>query len=500
MLILVWLAALGVVVAPALLGGPDAGDAGVAAAASQAGRTPLLARMTGTRAEAEALGRGEIGAPVAAAPGADEPRARPERVVLFTGVRVFDGVSEGLSPASDVLVRDGVIERVSRTPIDASEVGGGVLVIDGLGRTLMPGLIDAHWHSMMAALPMLVLMTADEGYLHLSAGREAGRTLMRGFTTVRDAGGPAFSLKRAVDEGIVAGPRIYPSGAMVSQTGGHGDFRMRHELPRTPTTAPSRAEAVGAAAIADGADAVRRSVREQLMLGASQIKLMAGGGVSSLYDPLDATQYTEAEIRAAVEAADNWGTYVMVHAYTPKAVRQAIEAGVKCIEHGQLLDEETVELMAERGVWWSLQPFLADEDSSLQPPGKQREAQLAVSRGTERAIDLARKHGVRTAVGTDVLFSAKNTAGQGRQIAKFGRWFTPAQVLSMATSGNAELLAMSGERNPYPGRLGVVEEGALADLILVDGDPLADLSLIGDPERRFVVIMKGGVVYKNLLE
>lgn len=456
-------------------------------------RGRLLARATGTEAE---LASGAL----EAVPG-DEviPMARPERVVLFRDVRVFDGRSDRLSERSDVLVRDGVIERVSDRPIDLGDEAG-VLVVDANGRTLMPGMIDAHWHSMMAAMPMLVLMTADEGYLHLAAGREAGRTLMRGFTTVRDMGGPAFSLKRAIDEGLVAGPRIYPSGAMISQTGGHGDFRQRHEVPRTPTSERSRAEKVGAATIADGVDEVLRAVREQLMLGASQIKLMAGGGVSSLYDPLDATQYSPEELRAAVGAAENWGTYVTVHAYTPHAVRQAIEAGVKCIEHGQLLDEATVELMAERGVWWSLQPFLADEDSIPQPAGKQRDAQLAVSRGTQRAIELAIEHGVRVALGTDVLFSPKNTGSQGRQLAKFERWYSPAQVLGMLTGGNGELLALTGERNPYPGRLGVVEQGALADLILVDGDPLEDLSLIADPHRRFVVIMKDGVVFKHTLE
>ena len=281
------------------------------AAAGGGERERLLARMTGTAAEARS-GAGD--APLA---GGTRASARPERVVLFNRVRVFDG--DGLTPERFVLVRDGLIERVSADPIGAP--GGPVLEIEGAGRVLMPGLIDAHWHAMLASTPMLVLMSADEGYLHLAAAREAERTLMRGFTTVRDVGGPSFALKRAIDEGLFPGPRIYPSGAMVSQTGGHGDFRMRHEVPRTGSTPPSRAEAVGAAAIADGPDAVRRAVREQLMLGASQIKLMAGGGVSSAYDPLDATQYTVPELRAAVEAAENWGTYVTVHAYTVDAVR-----------------------------------------------------------------------------------------------------------------------------------------------------------------------------------
>lgn len=455
-------------------------------------RERLLARVTGAGAEARS------GAADAARAGGTRASARPERVVLFNRVRVFDG--DGLTPERFVLVRDGLIELVSADPIGVPGGDTPVLEIEGAGRVLMPGLIDAHWHSMLASTPMLVLMSADEGYLHLAAAREAERTLMRGFTTVRDVGGPSFALKRAIDEGLFPGPRIYPSGSMVSQTGGHADFRMRHELPRTGSTPPSRTEAVGAAAIADGPDAVRRAVREQLMLGASQIKLMAGGGVSSAYDPLDATQYTVPELRAAVEAAENWGTYVTVHAYTPDAVRQAIEAGVRCVEHGQLLDEETVRLMAERDVWWCLQPFLDDADANPQPPGKQRDAQLRVSSGTVRAYTLAREHGVRTAFGTDILFSPGGVARQGAHLAKLERWYGAAGALRMATGANAELLAMSGERNPYPGRLGVVEEGALADLILVDGDPLSDISLIADPETNFVVIMKGGVVYKHALE
>ncbi|NUR97975.1 MAG: amidohydrolase family protein, partial [Kribbellaceae bacterium] len=321
-------------------------------------------------------------------------------------------------------------------------------------------------------------------------------TLMRGFTTVRDAGGPAFGLKQAIDAGLIPGPRIYPSGAMISQTGGHGDFRTRHEVPRGRTGHLSHAELVGAVRIADGVSAVFEAAREQLMLGASQLKLMAGGGVASPYDPLDVTQYTEDELRAAVEAAENWGTYVMVHAYTPRAVRQSVRAGVKCIEHGQLLDEETVALMAENEVWWSLQPFLDDEDAPPVPPGSRSKFDQMV-RGTETAYELARKHDVRLAWGTDTLFDPGLAAKQGKQLAKTARWFTPADVLTMATVTNAELLALSGERNPYPGVLGVVEEGAFADLILVNGNPLDDLRLLATPETSFALIMKQGDVVKD---
>ena len=281
---------------------------------------------------------------------------------LFQNVRIFDGKSAALSALSNVLVRNNTIERISVNPITI-EPNANVHVMEANGRVLMPGFIDAHWHAFMAATPQILAMTADPSYLHLLAARQAEATLMRGFTTVRDLGGPVFGLKRAIDEGVVIGPRIYPSGAFISQTSGHGDFRFPFEVPRMLGGSLSHSEVVGVAAIADSPDEVRLRAREQLRQGASQIKLMAGGGVASPYNPIESTQYTEAEIRAAVEAADNWGTYVTVHAYTPRAIRQAVAAGVKCIDHGQLIDEPTAKVLADEGIWWSLQPFLDDEDA-----------------------------------------------------------------------------------------------------------------------------------------
>ena len=421
---------------------------------------------------------------------AAEPSA-PE--VLFRDVRVFDGKSAALSARTDVLVRGNTIAAVGAGAVPSS---AGATIIDGGGRTLMPGLIDAHVHLMFATVPQVALLTADIGFVNLAAGKAAHDMLMRGFTSVRDAGGPTFGLKRAIDSGLVAGPRIWPSGAFVSQTGGHGDFRLPNEMPARPGDF-SYAERVGAAAIADDPDAVRQRAREQLALGASQIKLMAGGGVASSYDPLDVTQYTVAELRAAVEAAENWGTYVTVHAYTPRAVRQAIEAGVRCIDHGQLLDEGTAKLMAEKGVWWSLQPFVDDRPSPFPEGSASRRKQLEMYAGTDTAYALAKKYRIKTAWGTDTLFDAQAATTQGAQLAKMVRWYTPAEVLRMATSDNAGLLALSGLRSPYEGRLGVVEPGALADLLLVDGDPIADIGLVADPAKNLVVIMKDGRIYKN---
>ena len=422
----------------------------------------------------------------------------PPALTLFENVRVFDGKTEALSASTNVLVRGNTIEKISKEPIPI-DGNSSAKVIAGGGRTLMPGLIDAHWHTMLVRPAPTALLVDDVGYLNLMAGAEATDTLMRGFTTVRDMGGPSFGLKRAIDEGIVAGPRIYPSGAIITVTGGHGDFRQPNEVPRVLGAPLSRQELMGASMIADSPDEVRVRVREQLMQGASQIKLTAGGGVASPHSPLDVSTFTEAELRAAVEAAENWGTYVTVHAYTPVSIQRAIAAGVKCIEHGHLMDEPTAKLIAERGIWLSTQAF-PDEMADAFPEGSQERAKaFEVFAGTDKTIALAKKYKLKTAWGTDILFSQRLAQRQGELLVKFTRWYTPGETLAMATGTNGELLAMSGERNPYPGKLGVIEQGALADLLLVDGDPIADIKLIEDPAKNLVVIMKDGKIYKNIL-
>jgi imidazolonepropionase-like amidohydrolase len=419
-------------------------------------------------------------------------------VTLFQNVRIFDGGnSAALSEPSNVLVKGNTIERISTSPVTV-DLNSNVRVISAGGRVLMPGLIDAHWHAFMAATPM-TLMTADSSYITLLAAHQAEATLMRGFTTVRDLGGPVFGLKRAIDEGVVIGPRIYPSGAFISQTSGHGDFRFPFELPRRPGGPLSHSEMEGLAAIADSPDEVRLRAREQLRKGASQIKLMAGGGVASPYNPIESTQYTEPEIRAAVEAAENWGTYVTVHSYTPRSIQQAVAAGVKCIEHGHLIDDSTAKLLADKGIWWSLQPFEESEDvmATLSPVSRQKAREVFA--GTDNAYRLAKKYKIKTAFGTDILFDAKIASQQGALLAKLVRWYTPAEALKMATADNGELMALSGFINPYPGKLGVVEEGALADLLLVNGNPLEDINLVANPDKNFLVIMKNGKIYKDTL-
>ncbi|WP_249680606.1 metal-dependent hydrolase family protein [Roseococcus pinisoli] len=436
--------------------------------------------------------RGFVAASVSAAalPALAQTAPRP---IVFTNFRLFDGNAASL--------RDGLRLRVEGGRIAALASGSpappeGAQLIDCGGRTLMPGLIDAHWHSLFAAIPLPALLTADIGYIQLVAAAEAERTLMRGFTTVRDAGGPSFALKQAIDEGLVPGPRIYPSGAMITASGGHGDFRPLSDFPSAGggTTATERTGALG---IADGPDEMRRRVREQLLQGASQIKLTGSGGVSTPRSPLDALTLTEAEIRSAVEAAADWGTYVMVHAYTPASVTRALDAGVRCIEHGHLMDEATAARLAEKGAWLSTQPF-GDGTSIPQSEQGARDAER-VHAGTDRIYALAKRLGIKTAFGTDLLFSAALTPQQGMMLTRLTRWYSPAEALRMATATNGELMALSGDRNPYQGKLGVIEEGALADLLLVDGNPLENLSLIADPARNLRVIMKDGRIHKNTL-
>ncbi|NMF82849.1 amidohydrolase family protein [Nodosilinea sp. P-1105] len=429
------------------------------------------------------------------------PQTSQPTAVLFENVRIFDGTAEQLSAPSNVLVVGNQIETIDTRPFPIP-AGSDLTRINGEGRVLMPGLIDAHTHLFMETSTQeeLEAGAGSPELLFRKAEENATAMLLRGFTSVRDVAGPVFELKRSIDRGDVVGPRIWPSGAMISQTSGHGDFREVEELPRTPMSPLSPAEEIGVSAIADGVPEVLRRSREQLMRGASQIKLAAGGGVASAHDPIDVSEYTEAEFKAAVDVAENWNTYVAVHAYTDKAIQTALRAGVKSIEHGQLMGEETAQMIAEKGAWLSMQPFLDDEDRNPYPEGSANRArQLMVAEGTDRAYNLAKKYNIKTAWGTDTLFNPQGSPRQGAKLAKMVRWYTPAEVLKMATSTNADLLAMSGPRNPYDGKLGVVEEGALADLLLVNGDPLENIQLIEDPAANFLVIMKDGIMYKNRL-
>src|SRR6516164_9418013 len=427
--------------------------------------------------------------------GAQAAPSGPRPPIVFGNFLLFDGKSKTLRGGLRLLVEGNRIKLIATGDPTPPE---GAQMIDCGGRVMMPGMIDAHWHTIFAAISVAALASADIGYIFLAASAEAERTLMRGFTTVRDLGGPSFALKQAIDDGLATGPRIYPSGAMITTTGGHTDMRPLSELPRRPGGPLGFLEQKGAANIADSADEVRLRVREQLLQGASQIKLVGGGGVSSPRTTLDMLTFSEAELRAGVEAAADRNTYVAVHAYPSAQIRRAIAAGAQCIEHGHLMDEATAMLMAEKDIWLSTQPFLAEDDA---PPltGQSRINLLQMIAGTNTVYSLTKEHKVKTAFGTDLLFSTAITARQGLMLTHLTRWYGNADILRMATSVNAELLAMSGPRNPYPGKLGVIEEGAFADLLVVDGNPIEDVALLASPEKSLMIIMKDGRIYKDAL-
>ncbi len=441
--------------------------------------------------------RGFFAGAVAAAAGTTPAFAQapgPVARTLFRQVRLFDGKSAALRPGVQVLVE---ADRIASVDTTNSAPPSDATVIECGDRVLMPGMIDAHWHTVYAAVPLNVLMAGDLGIIFAAATAEANRTLLRGFTTVRDLGGPVFSFKRAIDSGIIPGPRIFPSGAMITTSGGHGDLRTPNEIPRQDGQL-SVSERMGAAAIVDNAGDLQLRVREQLLQGASQIKIVAGGGVSSPRSPLDMSTFSPDELRAAVNVARDWNTYVAAHAYASNTVQRAIAAGVSCIEHAHLMDAETAGIMARRGIWLSMQPFLSMEDTGPLTGASAERAQHLFA-GTPRVYDLVRRNGIRTAWGSDLLFSPELAPRQSFMLTHLGRWYSNAEVLRTATSVNADLLALSNLRNPYPGKLGVIEQGAFADVLVLNGNPLDDIRLIEDPARNLAVVMKDGRVHKNLL-
>ncbi len=420
-----------------------------------------------------------------------------QKQTLFRNVKVFNGIDDKLT-TQDVLVEGNLIIKLGKD-LDANK---DALIIDGGENILMPGIIEAHNHLALPVSPDEIINDKDWFYVGAAGGEEARRFLMRGWTTVRDMGGSTQGLKRAIDDGVVLGPRIYPSGPFISQTSGHGDFRNRNDSNPNWLT-EKRFWNKEFSFIADGVDEVTRAARETLRLGASQVKMMAGGGVASTYDPLDAVQYTPEEFRAGVKAAENWNTYVTVHAYTDDSIQIAIEAGVKVIEHGQLMTEETAKLMAKKGIWLSTQAQVLNvSEESLSFLNKvSMEKYLKVKEGLDTQMKYAKKYGVKLAFGTDLFGSRQNFADSVKEFTARLKWFTPVEILMQATSINAELLELTGPRNPYQdGPLGVIKEGAYADLLIVDGNPLEDIKLLEDPENNLRVIMKDGKIYKNTIK
>lgn len=417
----------------------------------------------------------------------------PRASTLFENVRVFDGVSEKLSSQTNVLIENNLIKTISSKPIQIP-ASTTTTVIAGNGRTLMPGLSDAHTHIWLTpSLDMLIQGNIPQ--LNEAAYKTAKEMLLNGWTTVRDMAGPVFQLKKDIDSGKVIGPRIYPSGTMISQTSGHGDFSEPEALPRSLGGGLSLGEKLRISSVVDGRAQVLTATRFNLRNGASQIKLATSGGVSSSDDTPQVHEFTSDEIKAAVEAASDFGTYVSVHAINSESVRRSIDAGVKVIEHGQLLDEATVKYIKSKDVWLSTQNF-DDFQAPYTPFQIHKMHELVL--GENNVYKWALKYKVKLAWGTDFFFEPDGVV-QNIQLAKMTKWMSPARALKMATHDNAQLFALSGPRNPYPGKLGVVQEGAYADLLLVDGDPTANLEIIADPVKNFRVIMKDGKIYKNTL-
>ncbi len=408
-------------------------------------------------------------------------------MILFRNCALFDGLDPRRREGMEVLVEGERIKEVSDAPIRA----GAADTLDLGGRTLMPGLIDAHVH-VMAADADLGKLDAMPGSLVAQHARHALEdALERGFTTVRDAGGADYGLAIAIDSGLIDGPRLFYAGRALSQTGGHGDFR-----PYDGATAFCFCcqGGQGISRIADGVTEVRRAARDELRRGAHQIKIMASGGVASPSDPIWNLQYSEEEIRAVVWEARSWRAYVMAHAYTPEAIGRCIEYGVRSIEHANLIDDATARQCAEAGAFAvptlatfeALDRFGRDEGfpkASLEKLEVIREAGLA-------SLEIMKRAGVKMGLGTDLL--GRMQAHQSREFAIRAEALSPAEILLSATSVNAELLQRTGE-------LGVVAAGALADLLVVDGDPLADISLLERPQATLAAIMKGGRFYRNRL-
>ncbi len=417
----------------------------------------------------------------------------PQTATLYENVRVFDGTSEKLTPPTNVLVVGNLIKTISSRPIELPSSVVATRIV-GDGRTLMPGLSDAHTHLWLTAT-MDEILKGDVAALNAVAYATSKQMLLDGFTTVRDMAGPVFQMKSDIDSGKAIGPRIYPSGTMITQTSGHGDFSLPEALPRSFGGPLSIGEQLRISSVVDGRAQVLTAARFNLRNGASQIKLATSGGVSSADDTPTVHEFTSDEIRAAVEAASDFGTYVSVHAYNVESVRRSVDAGVKVIEHGQLLDEATVKYLKNKGIWLSTQNF---EEFTAPYTPFQIEKEHQVVMGEDNVYKWAVQNNVKLAWGTDFFFQPDGVI-QNIQLAKMKKWMSPARVLKMVTHDNAQLFALSGPRNPYPGKLGVVQEGAFADLLLVDGDPTVNLDIIANPDKNFRIIMKDGKIYKNTL-
>ncbi|HML12966.1 MAG TPA: amidohydrolase family protein [Xanthobacteraceae bacterium] len=406
---------------------------------------------------------------------------------LFSGGRFLDPRRGELLDGVEVLIEGERVKEVSDRPIKSAAAAR----VELAGRTLMPGLIDAHLHVFLNEVNIGSLDAVPLTLLAINGSIALKASLMRGFTSVRDTAGGDFGIKAAVERGLIEAPRIFISGQALSQTGGHGDFRKRTQRALGCDCCSGLAYT---ARIADGVPEVIKAARDELRKGADFIKIMVSGGVASQADPLESLQYRMDEIEAAVEEAGNWGKYVAAHAYSAQAVMRAVSAGVRTIEHGNLIDEPTAATMARKGAY--LVPTLIAYDS-MRRRGRDyglseyslQKNDVVLAAGLH-SVELARNAGVKIGFGTDLLGQLQDD--QCREFLIRAELMQPAEIIRSATIVNAEILQRAGE-------LGELKPGAFADLLVADGDPLADLGLFQDEGRHLSAIMKGGRFYKNRL-
>jgi imidazolonepropionase-like amidohydrolase len=383
-------------------------------------------------------------------------------------------------------------ERLAEISDRPLKGGDALPVIDLKGKTVLPGLIDCHVHVTALVADLSRLERLPMSYVAAHASKILESMLRRGFTTVRDAGGADWGLKEAARLGIVNAPRMFIAGYALSQTGGHGDFRA---ATAEVDACPCCSLRAGLARIADGVTEVRRAARDELRKGADQIKVMASGGVASPTDPIDNTQYSIEELTAIIEEARAWNTYVMAHAYTPRAIMRSVKCGVRTIEHGNLIDDEAAKVVAAHQAF--VVPTLVTYDALARfgrGLGFPEDSLAKLSRVAEaglKSLEICKRNQVRMGHGSDLLGDMH--AHQGREFVLKGEVLTPSEVLAGATTVNAEILGRGGE-------LGVIAPGAFADLIVIDGDPLQDLSLLGTDGPHLKAVMKAGTLAVNRLD
>lgn len=406
---------------------------------------------------------------------------------------VFDGKHAELIKNASIVIDGNIVKEITAEKINTAEFEA---VIDAEGKTVIPGLVDNHVHLMFGNDRI------DELTVH--GVRNARNFLYGGFTSVRDAGGAVYGIKRGIDDGIIEGPRIFPSYAFLSQTSGHGDFRESRGAYRiTDHIYTSPALMGGQSYIADGADEMLKGVREQLFLGASQIKIMAGGGLSSDYDPVQTLQYTLEEMKAAVAAASDYGTYVMAHLYTTEAIDRALRAGVRSLEHAHLLDEETAKRAKDQDAYLCPCPNFTKQGKKPQEETKEYDTVKERMRdrlfgSVETQSELINKYALKIVYGTDFIERFTNGIVKLNDFISYEKRFGSFHGLVSATGNAYELSRLTTYQNPYPdGKIGVLEKGAFADLLIVNGNPVEKLSILTEPDN-IELIMKDGKVYKNL--